>query len=54
MKISRLSFILWFLLTIVTLGIVGVFYVDPYYYATNAELYYALSGKNNSTDPMLG
>ena len=49
-----LSFILWILLTIVTLGIVGVFYVNPYYYATNAELYYTLSGKNSSTDPMLG
>ena len=49
-----LSFILWFLLTIVTLGIVGVFYVNPYYYATNAELYYALSGKNGNTEPTLG
>ncbi len=46
-----LSFILWILLTIVTLGIVGVFYVNPYYYATNAELYYALSGKSNNAAP---
>ena len=50
-----LSFILWILLTIITLGIVGVFYFNPYYYATNAELYYALSGKGGSvkTDPDL-
>lgn len=47
-----LSFILWFLLALFTLGIVGVFYVDPYYYATNAELYYALSGKNNNAAPV--
>ena len=49
-----LSFILWILLSIVTLGIVAVFYVDPYIYATNAELYYALSGKNGNTEPTLG
>lgn len=49
-----LSFILWFLLTIVTLGIVGVFYVNPYYYATNAELYYALSGRNGNSDFTIG
>lgn len=36
------SFILWFLVTAVTCGIVGVFYVMPYINATNAELYVAL------------
>ena len=41
-----LSFILWGLLSVITLGIVGVFYVNPYYEATNAELYYALKGEN--------
>lgn len=40
-----LSFILWGLLTVITLGIVGIFYVNPYYEATNAELYYALRGE---------
>lgn len=39
-----LSFILWALLSLITLGIVGVFYVNPYYEATNAELYHALKG----------
>jgi len=37
-----LSFILWFLLAAVTLNIVGILYVHPYYYATNAELYHEL------------
>lgn len=40
-----LSFILWHLLSGITLGIVGVFYVGPYVNFTNAELYLAL--KNN-------
>lgn len=34
-----LSFIGWRLLEGITLGIVGVFYVEPYYQATMAELY---------------
>ncbi|MBR5382154.1 MAG: DUF975 family protein [Oscillospiraceae bacterium] len=37
-----LSFILWYLLSAVTCGIVGIFYVYPYVYATNAELYHEL------------
>ncbi len=37
-----LSFIGWFLLSIVTLGIAQIFYVGPYKEATNAELYLAL------------
>ena len=40
-----LSFILWGLLSLITLGIVGVFYVNPYYQATNAELYHTLKGE---------
>lgn len=40
-----LSFILWGLLSAITLGIVGIFYVNPYIEATNAELYYALKGE---------
>ena len=40
-----LSFIGWFILTAFTCGILGLFYVNPYYYATNAELYLAI--KNN-------
>ena len=43
-----LSFILWILLSVITLGIVAVFYVNPYIAATNAELYYALRGDSGS------
>lgn len=34
-----LSFIGWYILTIITCGIAGIFYVNPYVYATYAELY---------------
>lgn len=34
-----LSFIGWELLSTITCGIAGVFYVNPYFQATNAELY---------------
>ncbi len=37
-----LSFIPWRLLSAVTLGIVGIFYVNPYVFQTNAALYDAL------------
>ncbi len=37
-----LSFIGWDILSALTCGILGIFYVDPYIYATNAELYLAL------------
>lgn len=37
-----LSFILWELLSAVTLGIAGIFWVCPYEYATRAELYLTL------------
>ena len=37
-----LSFIGWDILTVITVGLVGLFYVDPYQHATNAELYKAL------------
>lgn len=37
-----LSFVLWSILSSVTLGIAGVFYVNPYVDATNAELYLEL------------
>ncbi len=44
--ILDLSFILWELLSAVTFGIAGVFYVNPYRFATEAELYAALKQKN--------
>lgn len=37
-----LSFFGWILLTICTCGILGIFYVNPYIYATDAELYQAI------------
>ena len=40
-----LSFIGWHILSAFTLGILGIFYVMPYYYQTSAELYLTL--KNN-------
>ncbi len=43
-----LSFIPWNLLSLITLGIVGVFYVEPYKEETGAALYEAL--KHNGMD----
>ncbi len=40
-----LSFIGWHLLTALTLGILGIFYVGPYVCCTNAELYVALKNQ---------
>jgi hypothetical protein len=37
-----LSFIGWGILSALTLGVVGIFWVNPYQYATNAELYLEL------------
>ena len=39
-----LSFIGWILLTIITCGIVGVFWTNPYMYSTRAALYHELRG----------
>lgn len=39
------SFILWYLLSTVTCGLAGVFYVKPYVEATNTELYITLRDK---------
>ncbi len=40
-----LSFIPWYLLSAITLGIVGIFYVEPYVNQTNAALYEALKNE---------
>lgn len=45
-----LSFFGWEFLSALTLGILGLFYVNPYVYATEAELYRVLSGKVSGTD----
>ena len=39
-----LSFIGWYLLSVLTVGILTFFYVNPYYFATDAELYKAIRG----------
>ncbi len=43
-----LSFIPWQLLSAITIGIVGIIWVNPYVEATNAELYTALSQKEQA------
>lgn len=52
--VLELSFYGWFLLSVLTCGILSVFYVNPYVYMTLAELYVALKeitygnqGQNN-------
>ncbi len=45
-----LSFILWLLLSGLTLGLVGVFYVNPYMAQTNANLYALLKGDYEGID----
>lgn len=40
-----LSFIGWALLSVLTLGLLGVFFVNPYKYSTDAELYQALKNQ---------
>ena len=40
-----LSFIGWDLLSVLTLGLLGVFYVNPYKYSTSAELYQVLKNQ---------
>jgi hypothetical protein len=37
--LAQFSFIGWFLLSAITLNIVGIFYVYPYYHGTMAEIY---------------
>lgn len=41
--ILDLSFIGWYILSAITGGIAGIFWVNPYVYATDAELYLELS-----------
>ena len=49
-----LSFFGWMLLTICTCGLLGLFYVYPYYYNTVAELYYALLPKADGSQGQNG
>ena len=43
--ILDLSFIGWDLLSILTMGLLGVFYVNPYQFSTDAELYQVLKNQ---------
>ena len=45
MFVLDLSFIGWMFLSACTLGILGIFYVNPYMYSTHAELYNALKNR---------
>ena len=40
-----LSFILWDIASVITLGVLGIFYVGPYKFASKAELYYAIKAQ---------
>ena len=42
-----LSFIGWHILSLLTLGLVGIFYVNPYHFCTGAELYRELVRSGN-------
>ncbi|MDR2457778.1 MAG: DUF975 family protein [Clostridiales Family XIII bacterium] len=43
--VMQLSFIGWGLLSLITIGIVGIFYTDPYYQITNAGFATEIIGK---------
>ncbi len=45
-----ISFIGWYFLSAITLGLVGIFFASPYIMATNAELYLTLSGRKGYRD----
>ena len=44
-----LSFIGWNLLSLLTLGMLGIFYVSPYKRSTDAALYETLKAESNET-----
>ena len=46
-----LSFIGWIILSILTFGILLLFYVNPYIGSTNAELYKAIKAEYNGETP---
>ena len=46
-----LSFIGWELLSAATFGLLGIFYVNPYKYATDTELYIALKETGQMENP---
>ena len=43
--VLELSFIGWYILSIFTCGLLSIFYVNPYYHATKAELFLSLRNK---------
>lgn len=51
--ILDLSFIGWEILNIFTIGLLGIFYINPYRYQTNAALYETLKALYNINNPYL-
>ncbi len=49
--VLELSFIGWVLLSVLTCGILSIFYVNPYMYQTYAELYHSLRGNGYNLGP---
>ena len=49
--IFDLSFLGWFILSAFTLGVLGTFYVNPYYYQSCALLYEAIKGEYTNVVP---
>ena len=47
--ILEISFLPWYILSLITFGILGYFFLTPYIYATKAELYAALRDKAYET-----
>ena len=45
-----LSFVLWHVLGMITCGILEVFYIAPYQYLTNAELYRTICMQHNNPE----
>lgn len=43
--VYNLSFLGWYLLGACTFGILNLFYVNPYFYASDAELYLTLRAR---------
>lgn len=45
-----ISFLGWGILTVLTMGLVGIFWANPYYQNTNAALYLKLRGEDANAD----
>ena len=50
--VMDLSFIGWYILSVLTLGILYIFYVQPYYYSSHASFYENLKAQQVPTAPV--